>query len=177
MLLGLEIGAIVALLAAGIFLWQMQRTLRAELRWAREAEASVNAYATATHGADSLAEAALPAGTELRRLRIPDLGIDYGLRAEALRSATTDTGQAAHYRVQLQLPVAVYGEGVCRLQQLQTGDNVFLETVQGRYAYEIVAADGQRVGAASGRSVVEIVGYPCGDRGRNVLVSAIRISH
>jgi hypothetical protein len=163
-------------LGAGFILWQTQRTLEDEIRWAREAEAAINAYATAEHGEQEVefSPVSLAEQGQLQRVRIPALGIDFQLRPEATALTSATRGEKVEHILFLILPVEIYGDAVCGLKQLQPGDSVYLETMQQAFAYRV---DGTGSGGAAGASgdgtLVVLSGYPCGDEGKQVLVSAI----
>lgn len=175
----------IALLAAGLFLLQMQQTLKEELRWARQAEATINRTATAGKNGPLPVEEALPIPdgaqqerTELQRIRIPALGLDYRLQAERSSGALNDKREAVTGSWQINLPVDVYGDGVCRLDRLQPGDNIYLETVHRTQIYEVYGSGPNKDEEASEDSVLIVIsGYPCGNKGTRVLVAATSTSH
>jgi len=90
-------------------------------------------------------------------------------------AATSET-EAMAERVRIALPADRYGDGVCQLDRLRSGDSVFLETKDGAYSYT-VQGSGQDGEALAGGPVVVITGYPCGELGQQVLVTATVTSH
>lgn len=180
-LLVVEVITIIALLAAGVFLWQMQRTFREELEWAQQAEASIKAEASATAVSSSTTrpiDGSLPVKAALQRVRIPALGIDLALQPETLVSAPTGGKEAMAELMQIALPADRYGDGVCELDRLRSGDSVFLETKDGAYSYTVQGSgQGEDGEALAGGPLVVITGYPCGELGQQVLVTATVTSH
>lgn len=180
-LLIVEIITIIALLAAGVFLWQMQRTFREESEWAQQAEASIKAQASATaisSGTTRPIDGSLPVEAVLQRVRIPALGIDLALQPGTLVPAPAGGKEARAERVQIALPTDRYGDGVCQLDRLRTGDSVFLETKDGAYSYTVQGSgQGQDGEALAGGPLVVITGYPCGELRQQVLVTATVTSH
>lgn len=178
MLLLLEIGATIALLVAGLYLWRLQDTLAEELRWAQHAQAAVNASSAAMPDAppDSSASADLSGPADLtpappQRVRVPALGLDYRLHPQAIRQASTPADAALAGTLYLILPVDVYGADVCTLAQLEPGDAILLDMGGHTLSYQVAAgtADPQ---AARGSHRVVVAAYPCSQNRERVLVSA-----
>lgn len=172
---------IIALLAAGAFLWRVRQSLGDELRWAQQAEASLEAESTG-YGDPRAVEAVQassatvaengPDLAQLQRLRIPALGFD-----EPLSDNVQEQQQLAAEgdALLLDLPVAWYGDEVCRLDQLQPGDTIYLEGAALLFSYQVVDRQPARDGSAGadGHQVV-LSAYPCGAAHEQVLVSATR---
>lgn len=185
-LLIIEVVAIVALLAAGFYLWQVRQTLGDEIRWAQQAEAAINAQATAVHleapGPVNEAPAVGATGTsplqaQVQRVRIPAAGINYRLLPEAIQRMPASIGGGLVETLFLVLPVDVYGEGVCWLDRLQLGDSVYLEAGHQVFSFQVSGnRQSWRGDAPRHHPPVMLAGFPCGGQGERLFVSATPVS-
>lgn len=156
----------------------MQRTLGDEIKWARQAEAAINARATAIHGEAQSADVADTAAEEVvQRVRIPAAGVEYRLLPQAIQRMPGNTGGGLVETLFLLLAVEDYGEGVCELDQLEPGARLYLEEGSQTLSFQ-VRGDGARWRSESSpeRRPLVVAVFPCGERGERLFISATPVS-